>query len=272
MARHAKSIAAKRVAIQHASAEVYQRAVDAYRAELAKPKDVPRHGLRVICAMIATLYREETGKSVKLSHTTLNRYVDGGKTRQEANGDRAWLTPGEEEVVITFILEMARRGFPLSHQRLKEHVDMIARERWGDRFPESGVGKNWTARFLTKHGDRLKTLSSRPLEDKRGKCANPKANEEYWKILKEVLDKYKFKSSQIFGCDEVGIQTQGQGKERVIGARDAKVQHQQTGGSRENTTVIATICADGTALAPTVIFKGKKFKPEWMENNPLKAS
>lgn len=36
-------------------------------------------------------------------------------------------------------------------------------------------------------------------------------------------------------------------------------------------TVIATICGDGTALAPAVIFKGKGYQVQWAENNPLNA-
>ncbi|KAG2053206.1 hypothetical protein BDR06DRAFT_886513, partial [Suillus hirtellus] len=48
-------------------------------------------------------------------------------------------------------------GFPLSHKQLKEHVNKILHARLGGKFPETGVGKNWTDRFMEKHSNRLGT-------------------------------------------------------------------------------------------------------------------
>ncbi|THU92506.1 DDE-domain-containing protein, partial [Dendrothele bispora CBS 962.96] len=59
----------------------------------------------------------------------------------------------------------------------------------------------------------------------------------------------------IYGTDESGFSEDEGVKIRVIGSRSKKLQHKQGGGNRENTTVIVTICADGTAPRPTVIFK-----------------
>ncbi|KAH9165070.1 hypothetical protein EDB89DRAFT_1858704, partial [Lactarius sanguifluus] len=39
--------------------------------------------------------------------------------------------------------------------------------------------------------------------------------------------------------------------------------------NRENITVLPTICADGTTLPPTVIYKGESFQVKWLQNNPL---
>ncbi|KAJ3991507.1 hypothetical protein F5050DRAFT_1867635, partial [Lentinula boryana] len=63
--------------------------------------------------------------------------------------------------------------------------------------------------------------------------------------------------------DEIGI-TGGSGtRERVIGGWRKGPVYQQTGGGRENTTVIVTICADGTSISPAVIFKGKGYCTSW---------
>jgi hypothetical protein len=69
---------------------------------------------------------------------------------------RAWLLLAVVDVVIDFIIEMAHRGFPLSHRRLKEHIDTICRARLGNKFPESGVGVNWTYRFSKSYAERIK--------------------------------------------------------------------------------------------------------------------
>jgi len=86
------------------------------------------------------------------------------------------------------------------------------------------------------------------------------------------MDKYNIDPTLIYGMDESGFPTGDPHTERVIGRRGTKVQHKQTEGDRENTTVLVTICADGTSLCSTIIFKGKNFMTKWNDNNPLQAS
>ncbi|KAL0058805.1 hypothetical protein AAF712_014488 [Marasmius tenuissimus] len=76
----------------------------------------------------------------------------------------------------------------------------------------------------------------------------------------------------IYSANESGFMENDGIKIHIIGSSSKKMQHKQGGGSRENTTVIVTICADGTALTPTVIFKGTHFKVNWDQENPTNAS
>ena len=83
----------------------------------------------------------------------------------------------------------------------------------------------------------------------------------------------KIKDENVYGVDETGVQ-QGLGvKERVYGDTEKTFQHQKRSGGRENITVIATICADGTAtVPPAVIYKSETFHSSWKQDNPLNAS
>ncbi|KAH7867780.1 uncharacterized protein C8R40DRAFT_1137261 [Lentinula edodes] len=47
-------------------------------------------------------------------------------------------------------------------------------------------------------------------------------------------------------------------KKCVASARGTKTQHRQGGANRVDITSVVTICADGTTLRPTVIYKGQK--------------
>jgi hypothetical protein len=70
----------------------------------------------------------------------------------------------------------------------------------------------------------------------------------------------------------VGIQAQGGGKhEYVFGGRKKAAPYQQRAGTRDNITVIVTICADGTSTPPATIFKGSAYQVKWGENNSLNA-
>lgn len=90
-------------------------------------------------------------------------------------------------------------------------------------------------------------------------------------MLKEVREKYNIPDELVYGADETGIQSGIGMTEQVIGPAGAEIQHQQRSGTRENIMVLPTICADGTSLAPTVIYKGEAFQMKWIQENPLDA-
>lgn len=154
------------------------RAVAAHQARKKKVvKD--QIGLRTLCSQYSELCFEETGERIQLNFMTLKRHSEGGTTRQEANEDLRWLTDAEETLLVNFLNDMGARGFPYSHKRTKEVVDMICTARLGDDFPETGVGINWTYRFGKRQAHRIKMSKSRPLEDKRARAGNP-ANDTMW--------------------------------------------------------------------------------------------
>jgi hypothetical protein len=59
----------------------------------------------------------------------------------------------------------------------------------------------------------------------------------------------------IYGMDESGFTPENEGRQRVAGQRGTNVQHKQGGRDHKSITVIITICADGTILKPTIIYK-----------------
>ncbi|THH06321.1 hypothetical protein EW146_g9649 [Bondarzewia mesenterica] len=72
--------------------------------------------------------------------------------------------------------------------------------------------------------------------------------------------------------DESGFTPSDEGRERVIRRRGTKTQHKQGGADHENVTALVTICADGTVLKPSIIYKGKNFMMKWTANNVAGAS
>jgi hypothetical protein len=75
----------------------------------------------------------------------------------------------------------------------------------------------------------------------------------------------------MYNMDEKGIQL-GIGKRTmVLVDHDQKSVQQVEDGNCELVTVIETVCSDGTALQPCVIFKVKRRDLEWGRNNPCNA-
>jgi DDE superfamily endonuclease len=58
---------------------------------------------------------------------------------------------------------------------------------------------------------------------------------------------------------------------RAFVDRDQKTVHQVEDGSRELVTVIECVCADGSAIPPSVVYKGARRDLEWGRNNPCDA-
>src|ERR1700693_4452381 len=72
----------------------------------------------------------------------------------------------------------------------------------------------------------------------------------------------------IFGCGETGFMFGHMQCQKVVGARGAHNVYQQQDGDQVNTTVLTTICAEGTCLKETVIYKAKKnFQQKWAKGN-----
>lgn len=252
------------------------RAVAIYQAELAKEPTEDKKGRRTVCREVEKEYLVETGRVIKLNDSTLANLAKGGRRLSDFNAEKGWLTPEETERVIEYSVETARRGFPLSHKRLKEHVNEILHTRLGDKFPETGVGKNWTDRFIEKHSNRLGTYYARGLDSARGRAVNPATKNAYFSLLHDTLstgDNGKpIEPHCIWAFDESGFQGADEGKERVIGASGVHTVYEQQSGSKELTTVIVSICADGETAPPCVIFKGKGYRTNWCQENPANAS
>lgn len=272
MAGRAKSDTKKQQIANEERDALMDRAVRVYQDELAKPRGESQKGSQTVCQEMEEQYRREKGKFIHLAPTTLRRRAGGVKSQAESNAERSWLTTEEADLVISYIIEMSNRGFPLSHRRLKEHVDELLRACLGDQFPEGGVGKNWTQRFVEKHSDHLKTSWATSLDSKRGRAVNPSTNEAWWKLLGDVKQKYNIQPHNTYGVDEFGTQSGTGERERVIGPKKRGPHYQQRSGNCENITVIVTICGDGSSLPPAVIFKGSAYQVQWKQDNPADAS
>ena len=126
--------------------------------------------------------------------------------------------------------------------------------------------------FVEKHSDQLGTYWARALNSARGQAVNPATNTAWFNLLGGMIEKENIDDFLMWAADESGFQPGGGTCKCVMGAKGKKVQHQQADGNHENITVIVTICANGTSIAPAVLFKGKAFLTKWQQDNSTKAT
>jgi hypothetical protein len=271
MVNQAKSNALKAQIQRRKKDDLMAQAVALFHTKEEDPNTGKPFSMRKLCQFVSDDYYKREGERIHLDDSTLARLVKGGTTRTETNGKKAWLTNEEGNIIVDFTIEVACRGFPLSPKRLREHAEHILGARLGKRFPETGLGKNWASRFITKHHDRLGMYWSSAIDSSRGRAVNPITKAEYFRLLEEIRGRHDIPDELLYAADETGVQTGIGVTERVVGPAKAKIQHQQRSGNRENITVLPTICADGTSVPPTVIYKGEAFQTKWLQENPLDA-
>jgi hypothetical protein len=233
-----------------------KRAIEAYQHNALKPD-----GIRLSGNAIA----EKHG----VNKDTLRRRATGGRSMAEFNASKQKLTVEEERVLVDHVLASADRGFPMSHPAIVDHANSILKSRGGGLI---STESNWSDNFATRHWDELQTYWSKALDRQRAQGLNPEAVKDWFELVKEHIADPDILPENVYGMDESGFVTSDTGRHKVFGRRGAKMQHKQGGADRETTTAIITICADGTVLNPTLIFKGKNFQKKWGENNRAHAS
>lgn len=178
--------------------------------------------------------------------------------------------PGEERVVVDFCLESADQGFLLTHSNVYSAADGILTAWMGD--DHNPLGHNWVDGLLICHWNELQTHWSKPLDTQWENALNSTNVKLWFDLVKSHIVDLQILPRNIYGMDESGFPPSNQGTDCVIGRRGTKTQHKQGSANRENVTAIVTICADGTALKPTIIFKGQSSMTKWADNDVLNAS
>ena len=259
MAKKALSERVKRQKQSHLKEEKLQKAIDVYREE-QKLEPSQWKGARKIAKDFGVENRWQT---------IIYRYK-GGRSTREAHEEQQKLTPAEEVVLVDFVKQSAERGFPPTLKNIEQYADLVRKNRLGPNCEP--VGESWVGRFLDRHRDVLQTHWSKPLDTQRARAMNPEAKKKRFELVEEFVVKTGIRAEDLYAMDETGCPPSDQGTERVVGARGTRTQHKQEGGDRENITALVTICADGTKLQPTIIFKGQNFMLKWGRDNVSKAS
>jgi hypothetical protein len=234
------------------------QAAEVYDAEQAKPEGTQR-GLR----KIAELYG--------VDHNTLHRKVNKtGKTRKEYLLGHQKLTEIQETRLVALLIEMDQRGLGFDHIDIRLYALAILNSR--KKKGSANLGQNWVSRFLDRHHKELSMRWSTPLDIKRTRSLTPQNIERHFQCIEETTDQYGIIPDNDYNMDETPIMLGCTPRRRVAGKAGRKQSYQHRDGNRETVTAVECICADGTALKPTIIFRGKTFDRNWGgTNNPCEA-
>ena len=203
----------------------------------------------------------EAAQTFRVSKTTLTARFNGQKTREEGHKHEQRLNDAAEAVLVEWIQECGRRNIPLHPSAVAAHAKAI-----------SGIeiGECWVQRFRKRHPE-LRARWATGMEQCRAQALNPGTTADLYATADELIAKYEIEAKNLYNMDEKGCQQGVGGKVHVLVDRNQKNVQQVEDGNRELITIIECVCADGSAIRPSVVFKGNRRNLEWGRDNPCNA-
>ncbi|CEL60399.1 hypothetical protein RSOLAG1IB_12348 [Rhizoctonia solani AG-1 IB] len=191
--------------------------------------------------------------------------MKGVPPRRVAHARQQLMSPPEERVAADFILSLADHGFPITRKDARAYLSTVIRNRRPDY---ELCPMNFVDRFLQQHPE-IRTCFRLSLDRVQAGAANPETIADYFKKY-EIVSRNVPRCS-IFNMDEKGGTVGEVNRAKVLVRKSTRPIVIQD-GNRENVTIVECISADGTAIRPTYIFKGKYILSKWKDNDPLHAN
>lgn len=131
------------------------------------------------------------------------------------------------------------------------------------------AGRDWLERFLSRNDISIRKAEGCSLN--RVTAFNKAEVDVFFKLLEEVMEKYKFSANNIYNFDETGISTvQDPGK--ILAAKGQRRVGSITSWERgRNTTVLCAMSAAGGYVPPMFIFARKRHTPLLEKDGPIGA-
>jgi len=202
--------------------------------------------------------------------STLQRRVKGIVLGTGHTSGRKCVFSAEEEQEFGSLLKtLAQRGFPLTAGKVKSLAFQYAVKngKAGFSTKKGKAGYYWFKNFTQRQ--HLSLRKPEALSLGRAAGMNRTVISKWFDDLEKLLSELNICDvpSHMWNCDESGVQehfVQG----RVTGERGQPCYQVTANEKAETTTVIACFNATGKFCPPTVIFKAKRLKADWVVGSP----
>jgi uncharacterized protein YndB with AHSA1/START domain len=186
-----------------------------------------------------------------VSHTTLTRRHKGSQSsRATKNFNQLALNPQQEAELVRYIQDLTKRALPPT----REMIQNLAAH-----FNPDGVSESWVNRFIQRQGDYLVSKWTSGIDSQRHNADSRAKYKLYFNQLHSKMVQYEIQPYNTYNMDEkgfmIGVTTRSK---RVFSRRQwerKEVRAALQDGLREWVTLLATVCADGTALPPGIIYQ-----------------
>jgi len=200
----------------------------------------------------AEVYSGETCERQSVGH----RHMLGKKTA---------FTEEEEAELEEFLLDMARRGFPLTESDIHDLSFQYAKKNSMNVFRDDKqrAGYYWMKGFLSRH-PRISVKSPEGLSAARAVGMNKTVIFKWFDSYEDVMNKLDIKElpSHVWNLDESSFRDHFVPKKAV--GKKGQPLYQVTGGEKGETVIVLPVFNAVGDFGPVmVIFKGLRLKSDW---------
>lgn len=199
----------------------------------------------------------ETCRKYNIPHTTVINKMKLKYPVQRKMGPPSILTTQEESLLKTWIIAMAKKGFPVNKEMVVDTVKkIITEENRPNPFKDNTPGRKWFSSFLKRHPD-LTARHAESINISRSLVTETAlrkwhANLKQYLVAEGVADILE-DPERIINADESGFQT-SPSSGLVLGPRGFKNFYEIKEKEKENITILGTFTASGTILPPLIIY------------------
>ncbi|KAJ8112653.1 hypothetical protein OPT61_g5026 [Boeremia exigua] len=192
--------------------------------------------------------------------STLNDRRAGKLARRDCQPNSKKLTTIEEEVIVSYIIELDLRGFAPTYAAVRDIANRLLAARGADQ-----VGVHWPRNFV-KRTDSLATRFNRAYDRQRALCEDPVLIRGWFKLVEQTKAKYGICNEDVYNFNEAGFMMGKITTQLVVTGAERRGRPKAIQpGDREWVTVIAAINAAGWSVPPFLIFAGKYHLSAWYE-------
>ncbi|KAF7566706.1 hypothetical protein PtrM4_150260 [Pyrenophora tritici-repentis] len=193
-----------------------------------------------------------------VAETTLRRRRAGIPARRDCPPNSRKLTQREEEVIISYILQLDLRGFAPTYTAVRDMADKLLAARGGEQ-----VGVNWPSTFV-KRTDSLRTCFNQAYDRQRALCEDATLIKRWFKLVEETKAELGICDEDVYNFDEAGFMMGKITTQLVITGAERRGRPKGIQpGNREWVTLIAAISAAGWSVPPFLIFAGQYHLSAW---------
>jgi hypothetical protein len=215
------------------------------------------------CASDEDFSYRKVAAQFNVSRAVLARRHQGSTcSHAGAAQQRQKLNPQQELELVRYIEGLANRGLPPTREMIRNFASAVAKDACSDR---------WVSQFLERNKAHLTSKWTTRMDRNRHQADFEERYSMYFDLLYQKIQQYNIDTRHIYNMDEkgflVGITTRSK---RVFSKQlweRKEVTEALQDGSREWITLLACICADGSALEPAIIYEGKgALQSLWVDN------
>ncbi len=151
------------------------------------------HGNRILSITKAA-------KQHGIPKSTLADRIRGRKPTSDAHEGQQRITPGEEAVLLAWVLRLYAWGWP---PRI-EQIRSIANEILLIKDDKTPIGLNWPQKFMSRHPE-VKTAYIPPLDKERAMAQDPEVLSGWFDLYLRIKTEYEVDERDIYNMDKKGF-------------------------------------------------------------------